>query len=321
MVISTEHEFHTSCTKVHHHTSKGMGERDTALYYLDCYLERLINRGRKESTIMSYHQVIGSLINFLADRHLHCAPKLVTEKEIMVIVNEYPIADLSKKSYLQVFSRWLIMMADNTVVRDMDLLWPSSERPRRKWANYEDAQKMYEAEQNPTNRIILALAMDEGMRAVEISRMRVDDIKGNWLRVRGKGHREGKIRSVPMSERVKREIREYAVYRDAILWNSDEDCGIFILRDDGLPLTPHAVSQRVIRMGMKSGNDITAHALRRRFITDTLNSGVKIEVCSKLVGHENPMITAMYYNCDRELFADAMVKRRKYLSDKIKAEN
>ena len=44
-----------------------------------------------------------------------------------------------------------------------------------------------------------------------------------------------------------------------------------------------------------------------------MNSGVKIEVCSKLVGHESPMVTASYYDCDPELLSNAMAKRREYL--------
>ncbi len=237
---------------------------------------------------------------------------MVKEREIMAIVKGYPVSDLSKKSYLQVFSRWLVMMADNTVIRQMDLLWPSSDRPGRRWADYNEALKMYEAEEDPTNRMILVLAMDEGMRAVEIANMRVDDIGDGWLKVRGKGHRDGKIRTVPMSARVRKEITRYVRYRAYVLSGRD-GCERFLLRENGTPLTSHLVSQRVIRMGNKHGNDITAHSLRRRFITDVLNSGVRIEVCSKLVGHENPMVTAMYYNCDRELFEDAMKKRFFYL--------
>ncbi len=287
-------------------------EREDAFYNLDRYVDRLSNRGRKETTITSYYQVIRSLINFLANKHLHCSPRLVAEREIMAIVNGYPVADLSKKSYLQVFSRWMMVMADNDVVRRMDLLWPSSDRPRRKWANYNEALRMFKIEDDPTNRIILVLAMDEGMRATEIAHMMVEDINENWIRVRGKGHRNGKFRSIPISDRVIETIGQYMEYRNYLLIDK-EDCGSLILGRNGMPLTAHAVTQRVIRMAKKNGNDITAHSLRRRFITDTLNSGVKIEVCSKLVGHESPMVTASYYDCDPELLSNAMAKRREYL--------
>lgn len=290
-------------------------EREVAFHYLDRYLDRLWNRGRKESTISSYNQIISSLIRFLSDKGLHCSPKLVKEREVMAIIKGYPISDLSKKGYLQVFSRWLVMMADNTVIRRMDLLWPTSNRPGRRWADYDEALEMFEAEEDPTNRMILALAMDEGMRAVEIANMRVSDIEDGWLKVRGKGHRDGKIRAMPMSVRVRKEITRYMRYRTYILSGRDV-CDNLLLRENGTPFTSHAISQRVIRMGSKYGNDITAHSLRRRFITDVLNSGVRIEVCSKLVGHENPMVTAMYYNCDRELFEDAMMKRHIYLTGK-----
>lgn len=273
------------------------------------------NRGRKETTISSYHQIISSLIRFLSDNGLHCSPKLVKEREIMAIIKGYPISDLSKKSYLQVLSRWMVLMVNNTVVRDMDLLWPSSDRPGRRWADYNDAQRMFDDEDDPTNRMILALAMDEGMRAVEIANLRIGDIEDGWLRVRGKGHRDGKIRAIPMSIRVEMEIKRYARYREHIL-PGGHGCEFFLLRGNGMPLTSHAISQRVIRMGNKHGNDITAHSLRRRFITDVLNSGVRIEVCSKMVGHENPMITATYYSCDRELFEDAMMRRQSYLTGK-----
>ena len=48
-------------------------EREDAFYNLDRYVDRLLNRGRKETTITSYYQVIRSLINFLANKYLHCS--------------------------------------------------------------------------------------------------------------------------------------------------------------------------------------------------------------------------------------------------------
>ena len=244
---------------------------------------------------------------------MHCVPELITEIEITEIVNNYPVSDLSKKSYLSVFSRWLTVTASNEVVKEMDLMWPSSERPGRRWADYGEAEKMFDSETDPINRLILALAMDEGMRAAEIAHMRIEDIDGFWITIRGKGHRNGKMRKVPISERVFNALSDYLKHRSEYIGNNS-DCGLMLICKNGKPLSSHAVSQRVLRMGIRNGNDITAHSLRRRFITDTLNSGVKIEVCSKIVGHENPMITALYYDCEPEQFTEAMRKRREYLT-------
>ncbi len=290
-------------------------EKDSALYSLDCYLHKLMNRGRKQTTIASYRQIIGSLIDFLDDRELHSSPEFMSEGEIMEIVNHYPISDLSKKNYLSVFSGWLTVTSGNCIVKEMDIMWPSSERPGRRWADYGEAERMFESEKDPINRLILALAMDEGMRAAEIAQMRVGDVNGGWVTVRGKGHRNGKIRSVPMSKRVSDMVAEYLEHRKNIT-SDDDGNGPILLRKNGKPLSSHTVSQRVLRMSVRNGNDITTHSLRRRFITDTLNSGVRIEVRSKIVGHENPMITALYYDCEAEMFADAMEKRREYLTVK-----
>ena len=46
--------------------------------------------------------------------------------------------------------------------------------------------------ENVTNRLIIGLAMELGLRACEISSLKVSDVKGNWIRVYGKGHGDGR---------------------------------------------------------------------------------------------------------------------------------
>lgn len=290
-------------------------ERDYAYNMLDEYLNKLERRGRKLTTLCTYRHILDVQIRFLSDRGLHCSPERISEKEVYAIMKGYPdISDWTKKYYIEVLSRWIMSVSDNTVVKDMDLLWAQSERPNRIWAVYRDAEALFEIEEDLRNKLIIALAMDEGMRAGEISAVRNGDIRDGWISIRGKGHGDGKMRSMPISERVSRTIEQWYPIRNAIV-SQQGDNGRLIVTKNGRPLTAHNVTVRVIRMSDKAGYNITAHSLRRRFITDTLNSGVRIEVCAKMVGHENPMITAMYYQCDAESIEDAMEQRAVYFKE------
>lgn len=302
--------------KKHSKESKNSIEIDIAYDFLERYLDRIYKRGRKNTTISTYRHIIDQLIRFLSERQLHCTPSTIGEKEIHAIVKNYPgISDWTRKYYINVLSKWMVTMSGNLTVREMDFLWPTSERPNRRWAEYSDALDLFDNESDQCNKVILALAMDEGMRACEIASVRLTDIRDGWIRICGKGHGSGKIRSLPISERVMEAVVDYMGSRGRIA-DLYGDSGYLLITKRGRPLTPHAVTVRVIRMGERMGRKMTAHSLRRRFITDTLNSGVKIEVCSKMVGHENPMITSTYYNCDVERISVAMETRTEYVNER-----
>lgn len=294
-------------------------EFDESLHLLVDYIDKLGRRGRKLSTIASYAHVIFKLLRFLNYRGLHTSPFRIKEPEILEIMKNYPeISDHTKRSYISILSRWMEDIAENNTVRKMDLLWPDSERPGRKWADLDVLDQIMDAETDPVNRMILVLATDEGMRAGEMASVRMCDLqRDGWIRIRGKGHGDGKIRSMPLTQRVEMELKWYMDYRDRIIAEYG-DSEMLLLTKKGMPLRGHTISERVIRIGKKFGTELTAHSIRRRFITDVLDSGVKIEVCSKMVGHDNPATTALYYKCDMEAITAAMMRRTRYVNNRHK---
>ena len=294
-------------------------EFEESLYLLVDYTEKLERRGRKLSTIASYAHVIFKLVRFLYSRGLHTSPFRIKEPEILEILKNYPeVSDHTKRDYISILSRWMEDIAENNTVKRMDLLWPDSERPGRKWADLDDLNEILKTERDPVNRMILVLATDEGMRAGEMASVRMCDLQQDgWIRIRGKGHGEGKIRSMPLTQRVEMELEKYMSYRDKVTGEYGHS-EMLLLTKKGMPFCGHTISQRVIRLGKKSGKELTAHSIRRRFITDVLDSGVKIEVCSKMVGHDNPATTALYYKCDEEAISAAMIRRTRYVNNRHK---
>ncbi len=287
-------------------------EMDSAYEKLNIYITKMRESGRKESTLKTYCYVIDVMIKFFVSSGLHCDPVNITKSEIITFIRSYnKISDLTKKSYIQIFSKWIMAADDNDVVRKMDILWPKSSRPGRKWARYDVAVKVFRKEKSMLNKMILALAMDQGMRAIEIASLKLSDFDGEMIRIHGKGHINGKVRYLPKSRRVKKILSDYLEWREAHMKGKDHS--LMIVNKRGEPLTPHAVTLRVINLGKKYNVTLTAHALRRRFITDTLDSGVKIEVCAKMVGHESPSVTALYYNCEEQKISEAMEMREKYV--------
>lgn len=294
--------------------SKGTpADRDleNALDSIDRYLDRLYRRGRKQTTIDNYRYVLVTLVRFLSEKGLHTMPDAIGETEISAIIHDYPgVSDLTRKDYVTKLSRWMSVEADNRAVERMDLLWPKSERPGRIWADREDAMKILRNE-NVTNRLIIGLAMELGLRACEISSLKVSDVKGNWIRVYGKGHGDGKMRELYIMPDLRWLIDDYLAHRDSIA-KPDEDR--MILSNSGSPISAHSVTKRVMDMGKRNDVKMTAHSLRRTFLTDMLDSGVNLTTVSEIAGHENPSITARYYKCKKDRVRDAMECRHEHIT-------
>ncbi len=292
---------------------------DRAIIEIDDYLERLYRRGRKQTTIDNYRYVLTNMVGFLADCGLHSSPDSIGEYEISAIIHDYPgVSDLTKKDYITKLSKWMMTQSGNRTVEHMGLLWPRSERPGRIWADRRDALKIM-VNESITNRLIIVLAMELGLRACEISSLRITDIEGDWLKIYGKGHGNGKMREMAILPDVRKVMDEYLEHRTGL--DPDKREERMLLSDKGSPISPHAVSKRVIDMSKRNGVRMTAHSLRRTFITDMLDSGVNLATVSKIAGHDNPAVTAGYYRCRKEKVEDAMGCRHQHVECDDKSRN
>jgi len=138
----------------------------------------------------------------------------------------------------------------------------------------------------PTMRAALLLAAGCGLRCIEITRLRWDDITVDTIRVRGKGN---KSRVIPL----------HPAARDALEHVDRQRQHVFTWRwARNTPTARYAEGQltsRAINDYLRSvGVGATAHQLRHYAATEALRSSHDLRAVQELLGHASPTTTSIY---------------------------
>ena len=155
------------------------------------------------------------------------------------------------------------------------------------------------------DRAILLLLVRLGLRAGDITAMRLDDI--NWdagtVRVLGKGRKEV---CLPLAQETGEALIEYLVnVRPAA--NTDH---VFLCSN--APVRPLANSSTVSgivrialqRAGIANPPSKGAHLLRHSAATDMLRSGASLDVIATVLRHQSSDTTAHYAKVDIEMLGE-----------------
>lgn len=159
----------------------------------------------------------------------------------------------------------------------------------------------------PRVRVILCLAGMAGLRAVEIARLRREDVLDHneppLLFVHGKGD---KPRTVPLSGALFAELQAYGL----------PNRGPVIRRHDGLRthVSPSLVSTVANDHLHGMGIPDTLHSLRHRAGTVLYRRTRDIRLTQDILGHASPATTAIYADWSREDAPAAMDKLARKIS-------
>ena len=150
------------------------------------------------------------------------------------------------------------------------------------------------------------LAVNAGLRTVEISRANVKDLETksgqSWLYIWGKGHTEPDQRK-PLAPEVASAVREYLQSR------SDRPVGtspLFVStgnRSGGKRIAPTTISTMLKRAMQEAGFDserLTAHSLRHTAGSAVQELTGDIYTTQKYMRHSNPATTEIYLHTDTE---------------------
>jgi integrase/recombinase XerC len=137
---------------------------------------------------------------------------------------------------------------------------------------------------------LILLMYSTGLRISEALSVTYEDITrgDNFLTIKGKG---GKTRSVPVLERVIKEILDYV----ASCPYSCAKGGIFLGQKGG-PLSPHVFEARirVLRRMLNFSESLTPHALRHSCATHLLENSDDLRGIQELLGHASLSTTQIY---------------------------
>ena len=145
------------------------------------------------------------------------------------------------------------------------------------------------------NRALMATLYDTGMRISEaLSLTREDVLDGRLSRLRLTATKNGKPRTVFLSDESRRLIRAYVAERtDSVYAPLFASHG----RDAGTAITPahawHLVKQAARAEGLY--DNTSPHSLRHRRAQDLLDEGMPLEWVATLLGHQHPDTTRIVY--------------------------
>jgi len=131
-------------------------------------------------------------------------------------------------------------------------------------------------------KVLVAMLYGLGLRISELSRLKLDDIKGGWVMVHGKGN---KVRQLPLLDSLQKLLQVY-------LANTQPQTYLF--EKGNAPLNSAQLRYRLTKLFREHGLQATPHQLRHSFATHLLNHGARIADVSELLGHETMATTQVY---------------------------
>ena len=138
------------------------------------------------------------------------------------------------------------------------------------------------AKANVEEKLLISMLYGLGLRISELSGLKLEDIKGEWIQIHGKGN---KVRELPLMRSLQKLI---GVYMDQ---NSPKK---YLFEKGNAPMNAAQLRYKLTKLFKKEGLKVTPHQLRHSFATHLLNHGARIADVSELLGHETMATTQVY---------------------------
>ncbi len=304
------------------------------------YLEYLERKGRAESTIKGYRWTLDYVQRRLLDSPFPASPKSWDEYSIDYVLNEvWKNNKPNVKKRSMVILKNYALYYDNRIIADMDLVWQRDCRVHVDWLSasefldvIECAKNLYyeDVDNQKTNinkmiRLVVHLEGCLGLRRVEITRLRVEDIdmKNRIVNVLGKGSQGGKWRSVKFNHDTEEEINLWLEERNRRIKkaqskykNAKIPDQLFIYNRKGKlhPYKRTSIDNCIKKISNRLGIHMSNHTLRRTLGRMMYKAKVDIKVIKEVLGHDKIEITYEYIGVIVEEQEDAMVKYHSYMT-------
>ena len=135
---------------------------------------------------------------------------------------------------------------------------------------------------NMQERLLISMLYGLGLRISELSDLKLEDIKGKWVQIHGKG---SKVRELPLLEELQTLITQY---QDSYHPKK------YLFEKGNAPMNSAQLRYKLTKLFKDAGLKVTPHQLRHSFATHLLNRGARISDVSELLGHETMATTQVY---------------------------
>jgi integrase len=254
-----------------------------------------------EKTITGYRSAIIRSHDIVREGNGSKNPEKVAEKDLRYLLDHQSGCTASRKYDWTAYSGFL-RWCSNQAIQRVKPRWPPINRVRVDWLEPEQAETIRETalRMDPLTSLIVHLELDLLLRRVEIMRLKVQDIRREYMTVLGKGPRGGKPRTVSLvpgdSEQV---IGRYLGMRrqlEGLTEGTQTDLLVVYQRDGKLrPYERTALDCRLKDLQAESGIKFLGHhTLRRTGGRLMWLAGVPIETIATIYGHESTEMTLRY---------------------------
>jgi integrase/recombinase XerD len=147
-------------------------------------------------------------------------------------------------------------------------------------------------------RVALTAAYAAGLRASEVTRLKVCDIDSKRMVIRVEHGKGGKERYVMLSKELLAMLRDY--------WRRERpELFLFPGRPNDKPIDPNVLNVACRSAALVAGLDktVSLHVLRHSFATHLLENGVDLRIIQALLGHEHLSTTTRYAKVSTQLIA------------------
>ena len=208
---------------------------------------------------------------------------------------------------LRSFYKYLTVKAhilETDIVKDVEI--PKIGKALPRYLQLEESKTLLnsiEGKNKERDFLMLMILLNCGLRVSELRNIKLNDIKGDVLRVTGKGSKE---RQLYLNDATQSAVSDYLMVRQDVNDNQ------LFLSATGKPISVAGIQHTVKNQFRKAGFDATklsTHKLRHTAATLMYKYGdIDIKTLQAVLGHENLNTTEIYTHTDNEQIKDAINK-------------
>lgn len=278
--------------------------RDEFIFHCEC-------RKLSPKTIKNYGKQIDYLLNFLETEKSVRHIEDVEQKQIKAFLLNMSKAgrkanyvnDLLKVykvffryAYEEEYTETLLTAKIQNVKKSKVLIRTFTEQELKRMTNFYQGYDYLTIR----NKVIMLFLIDTGIRLSELTELKEEQLKYDYIVIHGKGDKE---RVVPKSPLLSKWLIKYLAVRKSYFAYRVIPQNIFLSKN-GKPLT-NTMIDRIVKdagkgCGVSEDVRVSAHTFRHTYAQFQLKAGVDVYSLSRLLGHENISITQTYLNSLRD---------------------
>ena len=204
-----------------------------------------------------------------------------------------------KIAAIRSFFKYLTVKAhvlEENPIADLDA--PKIPKTLPRYLSLEESQKLLlaiDGKNKARDYCIICLFLNCGLRISEIVGLNVSDIKGDSLRVLGKGNKQ---RIVYLNEACVRAIDDYMQERKLIAAIDKNALFLSNRRKRMSTDAVHAMVKKALKNAGLDSSKYSSHKLRHTAATLMLSNGVDVRTLQEVLGHDNLNTTQIYTHVD-----------------------